>query len=59
MDAMREKLISLLPPERRAHVVRDIEALSKLNLVDMTDAALAELYDAVSGEIARRDQMAG
>ena len=56
MEAMREKLLSLLPPERQVKIRQEIETLSALDLPSMTDAALAELYDAVASEISRRDK---
>lgn len=55
MDAAREKLFSLLPPDRQAKVRREVEILSALDLPSMTDAALMELYSACTDEITRRD----
>ena len=57
MDAMREKLLSLLPQDRQAKIGQEIETLSVLDLPTMTDAALEELYDACEAEISRRHNL--
>lgn len=51
----RERLLALLSDERQAKIRQELELLSKINVSLLSDAALAELYDAVSGEITRRD----
>jgi hypothetical protein len=54
MDAEREKLLSLLRPERQAKIRRELEVLSSLDLPAMSDAALVELSSACDFEITRR-----
>lgn len=51
----RERLLALLSDERQAKIRQELELLSKINVSLLSDAALVELYDAVSGEITRRD----
>jgi hypothetical protein len=54
MDAMREKLLSLLPQDRQAKIRKEVETLSGLDLPSMTDGALVELSSACDDEITRR-----